>query len=1090
MNIRYRLGLDLGTNSIGWSIWELDEGGPSRCIDTSIRIFSDGRESQKNDVPGESLAVTRRTARGMRRRRDRLLLRKRMLINTLVKEGIWPDDPELRIHFSKWDPYHLRAKALNSELSPEELGRILLHICQRRGFKSNRKVANDDEGVNKKRIKALKEELNRKGLESLGEYLNTRKRIGVRFREDSKFYPDRQDYIDEFYIIKERQKKNFPKVNWDKIEHKLFYQRPLKPQQKGKCRFYTDQDRAYKSLPSTHRFRILQELANLRMIGSHGESTGLSNDERDLIYHVLESHRSLTFNSLRRKLGTNCRFNLEDDKRTKLLGNDTSYLMRKPDMFGALWDELDDEKQDEIVETIMEAENEEQLHQFFESFSLSEKNKKSLSELTLPTGIAQYSVVLHRECVRVMKAKYCGYSDALAAMGLDHTSPEGKGDRMSLPYYGEILPESCIKRNHPNQNESEAPFGKIGNPTVHIALNQLRKLINALLEKYGKPSEIAIELSRELKIGRQKLGDIIKEQKKNQKRNEELQEELIEHDELPSPYNREKLRYYKELQKGNCKADCPYCGKTICAEELFYESIEIDHILPRSRTLDDGRNNKILAHRRCNQYKREKSPYEAFGHSPEGFNWEDIIARIENLPKAKQWRFQQDAMERFENEESGFLQRQLTDNAYIARVARRYLTAICPANKVWAVNGKQTAMLRRKWDLNSILSKDARKKNRSDHRHHAVDAAVIGLIDRSLVKKIADAHRLADGDQDRFKFEVPDFPGGLEGREHLAKIIKAILPSIKKDHGLQGRFYKETAYGKIKKALPVATEEITKKMMEEIIPNIVPASTQREVQDIMLELGSNKGQKKIKEDYSYLMVMKELWVTSKPLTELQLSDIKEPSYENNTQGPSDFHLRKQLREYVENHSGADLSKTLEDFSKEHGIRRIRYIPKNQEIELIPGSRKKDGEGGKGYALDDYAYVDIWMRPTKENSKPLYEGVFVSRLEAAQIARGLKEHRRPHPAAKKLMRLYKQDTIAIKENDGWKYYKVSGYSATDGRIDILPIWQSDGEWSQKTNPQSITGNYPEIKSRNYRSINSIWQQYTVKKVTVHYDGTLR
>ena len=1088
MQIRYRLGLDLGTNSIGWALWELGADGLSGLKDAGVRIFSDGRESQKSGVPGESLAVQRREARGMRRRRDRLLLRKRALVDKLVQEAIWPDDPELRIHFSKWDPYHLRAKALTARLSPEELGRVLLHICQRRGFKSNRKIAQDDDGVNKARIKALTEALDREGVETLGEYLHTRKRLGVRFRKDSKLYPDRRHYLDEFRIIKDRQKKHFPKLKWDMIEHTVFYQRDLKPQPKGTCRFYPDQDRAYKVLPSTHRFRILQEVANLRVIDSNGESVELSHDERDLVYQLLENQKSLTFNALKRKLGTNCRFNLESDTREKLLGNDTSCLMRKPDMFGTRWDEFDDETQDRIVERIMEAEDEDELRRYFATFRLREEHKNALSEVTFPTGIARYSAVLHRECVRVMKATYCGYSDALAALGRDHTAPEGAGDSTSLPYYGEVLPESCVKSDHPNQNEAEAAFGKIGNPTVHIALNQLRKVINALLEKYGKPDEIVIELSRELKVGRQKLSEIVKEQNQNRKSNENLQKELIENYKLvdPSTSDREKLRYYRELGKRNVAAACAYCGKVISADELFTGGIEVEHILPFSRTLDDGRNNKTLAHRSCNQYKREKSPYEAFGHSPEGFNWQAILGRIEHWPKAKQWRFQRDAMERFEQQESGFLQRQLSDNAYIARIARRYLTAICPANKVWAVNGKHTAILRRKWDLNSILSNDAHRKNRSDHRHHAVDAAVIGLIDRSLVKKIADANRFSDGDRGTFKFNVPDFPGGADGRARVAETIKAILPSIKKDHGLQGRFYKETAYGRIKQALPIATEKLT----EAMIPHVVPARVQHEVEEIVSELGLTKGRKKIKARYSSLMVLKELWVTSKPFIELTLSDLEVPAYENNTKGPSDVHLRKRLKEYVDNHPGADVAKALEDFSKQHRIRHVRYIPKNQQIELIPSSLDRNGVGGKGYELDDYAYVDIWMLPKHKNSKPKYVGVFVSRLEATQIAQGLKEQRRPHPAAKKLMRLYKQDTIAIQEDDGWKYYQIKGYATTTGKIDIVPIWQSDGDWSEKTNRQSLPSVYPRTKAQNHVAINAIWQRSKVKNITVHYDGTVR
>ena len=89
-----------------------------------------------------------------------------------------------------------------------------------------------------------------------------------------------------------------------------------------------------------------------------------------------------------------------------------------------------------------------------------------------------------------------------------------------------------------------------------------------------------------------------------------------------------------------------------------------------------------------------------------------------------------------------------------------------------------------------------------------------------------------------------------------------------------------------------------------------------------------------------------------------------------------------------------------------------------------------------------------------------------------------------------MRLYKQDTIAIQEEDGWKYYQVKGYSTTNGKIDIVPIWQSDGDWSEKTNRQSLPSVYPQTKAQNHVAINAIWQRSKVKNITVHYDGTVR
>ena len=82
MQKNYRLGLDLGTNSVGWAALALDQNNePLKIIDSGVRIFSDGREPKT----GEPLAIARRIARGMRRRRDRFLSRKKTLMNYLIQ---------------------------------------------------------------------------------------------------------------------------------------------------------------------------------------------------------------------------------------------------------------------------------------------------------------------------------------------------------------------------------------------------------------------------------------------------------------------------------------------------------------------------------------------------------------------------------------------------------------------------------------------------------------------------------------------------------------------------------------------------------------------------------------------------------------------------------------------------------------------------------------------------------------------------------------------------------------------------------------------------------------------------------------------
>lgn len=138
--MRYRLALDLGSTSLGWAMVRLKDDQPAAVIKAGVRIFSDGR----NPKDGASLAVSRRTGRAMRRRRDRLLKRKNRMAALLVQHGFFPDDMEQRKALEPLNPYELRAKGLDSPLSPAEFARALFHINQRRGFRSNRKTDKKD----------------------------------------------------------------------------------------------------------------------------------------------------------------------------------------------------------------------------------------------------------------------------------------------------------------------------------------------------------------------------------------------------------------------------------------------------------------------------------------------------------------------------------------------------------------------------------------------------------------------------------------------------------------------------------------------------------------------------------------------------------------------------------------------------------------------------------------------------------------------------------------------------------------------------------------------------------------------------------
>lgn len=139
-SIRYKLGLDLGSTSLGWAVVELNaRDDPTRLVDMGVRIFPDGRDVQSH----EPANVARRTARGMRRRSDRILLRKKRTLELIKKYGL---DFDIRADKRLENPYELRVRALDKRLSPSELGRVLFHFSVRRGFKSNRKETRGQAG--------------------------------------------------------------------------------------------------------------------------------------------------------------------------------------------------------------------------------------------------------------------------------------------------------------------------------------------------------------------------------------------------------------------------------------------------------------------------------------------------------------------------------------------------------------------------------------------------------------------------------------------------------------------------------------------------------------------------------------------------------------------------------------------------------------------------------------------------------------------------------------------------------------------------------------------------------------------------------
>lgn len=643
--MRYRLALDLGSTSLGWAMIRLNHDNPPApvaVIKAGVRIFSDGR----NPKDGSSLAVTRREARAMRRRRDRLLKRKERMTQTLINHGFFPKDEAQRKALVTLNPYALRAKGLDEALTPAEFARALFHINQRRGFKSNRKTdkKDNDSGALKQAISKLRTAMQDESCRTVGEWLHKRDMAGqtvrARYRQTKVTKDDGKTRIDksyDLYIDRAMIEAEFDAL-WakqaslnsvlfndrarDELRYCLLFQRPLKPVKPGRCTLMPEEERAPLALPSVQRFRIYQEVNNLRILRDGLKEEALTIKQRDDLVAALEVNNKRTFTQIKTLLGLGgaVQFNFEDPKRQELKGNTTSAILSKDTLFGKAWLAFDEAKQDAIVLQLVKEENEAKLVRWLhEETGVDEARAEAIANTGLPEGYGNLCCQALARILPELRRDVVTYDKAVLAAGFDHhsnISPAATGEILpELPYYGIPLQRHVGFGSGKPEDSDEKRYGKIANPTVHIGLNQVRLVVNALIKRYGHPSEVIVELARDLKQSKEQRDEDNKRQADNQRRNARLRADVAATLNISPERVRnadiQKMILWEELSNNVADRRCPYSGVQISAAMLLSDQVEIEHILPFSETLDDSLNNKTVAMRQANRIKGNRTPWQA-----------------------------------------------------------------------------------------------------------------------------------------------------------------------------------------------------------------------------------------------------------------------------------------------------------------------------------------------------------------------------------------------------------------------------------------------------------------------------------------------
>ena len=866
----FTLGIDLGTNSVGWAIIGLADGEPAKLLRAGVRVFDAGMEGNIASGQEQSKNLKRREARSHRRQLWRRARRMTKAFNLLRQFGLLPSGdastPEKRqdlinkldqdIRASTWFmakassgaypqpeqtlPYILRAAALDEPLEPYHLGRALYHLAQRRGFLSNRlkpAAKEDDEGAVKKGISELRKAIEESHARTLGEHFARVPPSEGRIRGR---WTARSMYEEEFEKIWAAQAPDDPTLlNEERKKHirqALFFQRPLwfDPDTVGQCELEPGERRVPAYLLTAQRFRLLQKVNDLQIEEPGKVPRYLTPEERAKLSDALELHGDLPFHkdrkadgrilpSVRTLLGLpkNVSFNLQRGGEEKMPGNRTTSAFYA--VFGERWLEMSAEEHNRAILDVLSIQKQETIkRRALGYWKLEEPAADKFCEISLEPDYMNFSRKAIENLVPLLEQ---GIPLQTARKQIYPESFRASDAKPLLPPLQQALAE-------------------IRNPAVMRSLTELRKVVNGVVRCYGKPTYIRIELARDLKRSKKQRAALSEINRRNEKTRARAAEEIVKGDvgiKEPKPEDKRKYQLAEE-----CHWQCPYTGKTISMQSLFgpEPQFDIEHIIPFSRSMDNSFPNLTLCYVPENRsVKGNKTPHEAYSGDPE--RSQAILDRVKKFTgeramvsaKLKRFMMNEDELEEFL---ADFRKRQLNDTAYASTLATRYVGLLYGGladaehqQRVFAPSGQTTAYFRNLWKLNAILndgpSTDGGRvaKSRGDHRHHAVDAVVIALTDPGMVKRLSDAaQRASSTGRKRFAPLEGPWPNFVET---VREAIDGVVVSHRVSKKVSGALHEETIYSspradgsvRVRKPLAALTENEVEDIADEGVKALV-----------------------------------------------------------------------------------------------------------------------------------------------------------------------------------------------------------------------------------------------------------------------------
>ena len=814
---KYGIGLDIGIGSVGFAVlsWTNDED--TRIETLGARLFDSGENRKRTATLSQERRMKRAHRRLLRRRKHRKDRVKFFLqkIGLISKEKLqaWQEVN------GNQNVLQIRLKGLTEKLTPEEIADCIIHICNHRGY---REFYEDEEAKEPKQslkqedccdeniVEEDKSDKDEKKIKTgLSDFEKCYHEGGYKsvadmllhdelFHTDTAFvsyhnHDDISRYIlikrkyvrEELLAIMHRQQEFYPQLTDENIEFLcdkiIFAQRdfetgPGNPDDKdrkfmgfldtlGKCMFYKTEDRAFRSTVLADIYSLVNCLSQMAFVDTSTGEIMLPKEAAAEIIDTALINGTMTENTLKKLLQ---KYGLEIRKPGKLDVKVPDTLKTLKGLKSVL-EQCGYDYAELIAENQFDLEHPSRLQQLCRILSenITPRRRKqvlakagwnkALQEAMLRKKFGGTASVCEKYMLEAISAFKNGetYGNFQA-----RRLKERECDLPAQVKYKYLPPFVLPNREHPADCYKEYNDADIiKNIVVFKAVNETRKVINALVRQYGSPDYINVEIADELGRSFLERAKITKLQKGNNKKREQIKQKILDlklrNDETEIREKDISRFMLWEQQDGRdpysfvVLDDGSIVNKAISAEEILDENkYDVDHIVPFSLVLDDTLQNKVLVNMGANrQEKRQQVPLQYL----RGDQKETFLKNVNALFKAGKIsvkKYQYLMLPNVYDTEllSEWKSRNINDTRYITRYIVHYLSNnlfFGNENKkkhVYAVKGAITSRMRKMW-LNK-KSWGAAEKDRSNNLHHAADALVIANLSPAMIEIIGDNMRL------------------------------------------------------------------------------------------------------------------------------------------------------------------------------------------------------------------------------------------------------------------------------------------------------------------------------------------------------------